>query len=74
MGDFQNADQAIAAGNDMMLSSTQKEIIDETAGSRQLVRKACHNILYVVAKQQMCWNMQEWEFRDGFTDMLHSMP
>ena len=26
MGDFQNADQAIAAGNDMMLSSTQKEI------------------------------------------------
>ena len=24
MGDFQNADQAIAAGNDMMLSSTQK--------------------------------------------------
>ena len=50
MGDFQNADQAIAAGNDMMLSSTQKEItIDETAEGRQLMRKACHNILYVVA-------------------------
>lgn len=50
MGDFQNADQAIAAGNDMMLSSIQKEItIDETAEGRQLMRKACHNILYVVA-------------------------
>ena len=34
----------------MMLSSTQKEItIDETAEGRQLMRKACHNILYVVA-------------------------
>lgn len=50
MGDFQNADQGIAAGNDMMLSSTQKEItIDETAEGRQMMRKACHNILYVVA-------------------------
>lgn len=50
MGDFQNADQAIAAGNDMMLSSIQKEItIDETSEGRQLMRKACHNILYVVA-------------------------
>lgn len=50
MGNFQNADQAIAAGNDMMLSSMQKEItIDETAQGRQLMRKACHNILYVVA-------------------------
>ena len=50
MGDFQNADQGIAAGNDMMLSSTQKEItIDETAEGRQMIRKACHNILYVVA-------------------------
>ena len=50
MGDFQNADQAIAAGNDMLLSSTQKEItIDETAEGRQLMRKVCHNILYVVA-------------------------
>ena len=50
MGDFQNADQGIAAGNDKMLSSTQKEItIDETAEGRQMMRKACHNILYVVA-------------------------
>ena len=50
MGDFQNADQGIAEGNDMMLSSTQKEItIDETAEGRQMMRKACHNILYVVA-------------------------
>lgn len=50
MGDFQNVDQGIAAGNDMMLSSTQKEItIDETAEGRQMMRKACHNILYVVA-------------------------
>ena len=50
MGDFQNADQGIAAGNDMMLKSTQKEItIDETAEGRQMMRKACHNILYVVA-------------------------
>lgn len=50
MGDFQNADQGIAAGNDMMLSSIQKPItIDETAEGRQLMRKACHNILYVVA-------------------------
>lgn len=54
MGDFQNADQAIAAGNDMMLSSTQKEItIDETAEGRQLMRKACHNILYVVANSNV---------------------
>ncbi|MDE7018361.1 MAG: hypothetical protein K2P65_12485, partial [Lachnospiraceae bacterium] len=30
--------------------SMQKEItIDETAQGRQLMRKACHNILYVVA-------------------------
>ena len=50
MGDFQNADQAIAAGNDMLLSSTQKEItIDETPEGRQMMRKACHNILYVIA-------------------------
>lgn len=50
MGDFQDADQAIAAGNDMMLSSIQKEItIGETPEGRQLMRKACHNILYVVA-------------------------
>lgn len=50
MGDFQDADQAIAAGNDMMLSSIQKEItIDETAEGCQLMRQACHNILYVVA-------------------------
>lgn len=57
MGDFQNADQAIAAGNDMMLSSIQKEItIDETAEGRQLMRKACHNILYVVANSNALEN------------------
>lgn len=50
VGSFQNADQAIAAGNDMLLSSLQKEItIDQTAEGRQLMRQACHNILYVVA-------------------------
>ena len=49
-GLFAGRGLAIAAGNDMLLSSLQKEItIDQTAEGRQLMRQACHNILYVVA-------------------------
>lgn len=54
MGDFQDADQAVAAGTDMMLASISKPFDEsDTATGQQNMRKACHNILYVMANSNI---------------------
>ncbi len=50
VGSYMNGDIAIAAGNDMMLSSLgTKFITSSTATGKQNMRNASHNILYTVA-------------------------
>ncbi len=50
MGVFMDGDQAVAAGNDLMLSSLGTEFdYANTATGRQNMRNASHNILYIVA-------------------------
>lgn len=49
--DYQNVDQGIRAGNDMMLSSFGKEPtkLSNTNTGKQAMRRATHNILYTLA-------------------------
>lgn len=49
---FMDPDQAIRAGNDLMLTTTGQyptEKSTETTTGRQALRNACHNILYTIA-------------------------
>ena len=54
IGSYMNGDQAIASGNDLMLSSLGTKFTSgNTAAGRQNMRRACHNILYTVANSNV---------------------
>ena len=47
--DYMNPDQAIRAGNDLMLTPVGDAPQDTSNAGKQAMRQACHNILYTVA-------------------------
>lgn len=55
---FMNADQAVYAGNDLLLTTTGGTLTDTSDASLLAMRKACHNILFTVA------NSVAMEFND----------
>ncbi len=56
---YQNADQCIRNGNDLMLASTDttNHITDDSATSVQAMREAAHNILYMAGNS--------WKYAEG---------
>ncbi len=50
---YMNVDQAIAAGNDMMLSTMGVKVSADTPTQRNNMRNACKNILFAVANSEM---------------------
>lgn len=50
---YMNVNQAIVAGNDLMLSTMGTKVIADTPYQRQNMRKASHNILFAVANREV---------------------
>ena len=59
---YMNVDQAIRAGNDMMLSTLGDEPRDKSNTAKQAMRNASHNILYTVVNSNASTYTYEYIF------------